>query len=257
MKKLLKQVRYDKISDDLCILGFNAILRFNVTLSKPTQEGKRQHYHQEYEYNSNKYIDMDKMITIRRQFDFYMTIENIRQNDSGIKEFIMIRIQDILYVRDQLHNASRWFRDREFQNLFALKNNKHILIGNVNPIVIEGLANEKYLKLEPTVLHYNNDTTAIGVRLSLSAPDNYVDISLDKFMAVVYLIDSINMYESAQLLINYLQRPDLGTNLHSFTSRNSQINNVVYTENADFSEIKDNRREIGNRKRESLFDKLE
>lgn len=254
LKDLFKQVNYDKISDDLCLLGFNTVLRFNVVLSKATQEGKRYHYHQEYEYNSNKYIDTNKLITMRRQFDFYMSIENLRQNEFGIKEFIMIRIQDIMYVREQLHNAVRWFRDRKFSNLFAMKDNKHIMLGNVEPIYIDGLANDKYLKLEPIVLTYN-EMTNTGVRLYLSAPDNYIDISLDKFMGVIYLIDSINMYESAQLLLNYLQRPELGTNLHSFDNK-SRVTEI--DENAGFVEMKNNKREIGNNKKQkSFFDRLE
>lgn len=254
MKDLFKQVNYDKISDDLCILGFNAILRFNVVLSKPTAEGKRYHYHQEYEYNSNKYIDTNKLITLRRQFDFYMTIENIKQNDFGVKESIMIRIQDILYVREQLHNTVKWFRDRQYANLFAMKDNKHIMLGSVEPIYIEALAANKYLKLEPIIISIN-DTTAIGVRMYLSAPDNFVDITLDRFMGFIYLIDSINMYESAQLLLNYLQRPELGTNLHSFDNKNRMPD---IDENAGYVEMKDKKREIGNNKKQkSFFDKLE
>lgn len=253
LKDLFKQVNYDKISDDLCLLGFNTVLRFNVALSKTTQEGKRYHYHQEYEYNTNKYIDTNKLITMRRQFDFYMSIENLRQNEFGIKEFIMIRIQDILYVREQLHNVVRWFRDKEFSNLFAMKGNKHIILGNVEPIYINGLVNDKYLKLEPIVLTYN-EMTSTGVRLYLSSPDNYIDISLDKFMGVIYLIDSINMYESAQLLLNYLQRPEFGTNLHSFDN-NLRVSDI--DENNGFIEMKNNKREIGNKKQKNFFDKLE
>lgn len=252
MKDLFKQLSYDKISDDLCLLGYNTVLRFNVGLSKPTQEGKRYHYHQEYEYSTNKYIDTNKLMTIRRQFDFYMSIENLRQNDSGIKEYIMIRIQDIIYVRQMLNLATKWFT--EYDDLFAVKDNKTILLGNVNPIFIDGLASGKYLKLEPTVITYNNDSTTSGIRMYLSAPDNYVDMSIDRFMGLVYLIDSINMYESAQLLLNYLQRPEFGTNLYSFDNRKDPD----IDEEAGFVDTKSTSRKIGDKKKQkSFFDKMD
>lgn len=253
MNDLFKQINYDKISDDLCFLGYNTVFRFNVVLSKASQDGKRNHFHQEYEYNSNKYIDTNKLITMRRQFDFYLTIENLRQNDFGVKEFIMIRTQDILFVREQLHEASRWFRDVQYENLFARKDNKTILLGNVQPIYINGLASDKYIKLEPTILNYD-ETSAPGLRMYLSSPDNYVDMTLDRLMGFIYLINSINMYESAQLLLNYLQRPELGTNLHTFDNRN---NVPDIDEEAGFVEMKSENRIIGGSKRKSFFDKMD
>lgn len=253
MKPLFKQADYDKISDDLCMLGFNTVLRFNVVLSKGTQEGKRYHYHHEYEYNTNKYIDTKSLITIRRQFDFYLSIENFRQNEFGQKEFIMIRIQDILYVREQLQNAIKWFRSSKYSNLYGMKDNKTILLRSVEPIHILGLAGDKYISLEPSVISYEEGKSFSALRMYLSSKENYIDMSIDKFMGFVYLIESINMYESAQLLLNYLQRPEYGTNLHSFSSGK----NISDIEEEGYIDTKVNNRKIENNKRQkSFFDKM-
>lgn len=252
MKDLFQTI-YDKISDDLCILGYNAVLRFNVNLSRATQEGKRYHYHQEYEYNSNKYIDTNRLATIRRQFDYYLSIENLRAVDNNMRESIMIRVQDILYVREQLKEATRWVRgDKQYENLFVKKGNKMIILGNVPYIYISGLAGEKWLKLEPCVMTYN-EVYYPGIRMFLSSQDNFVDMNIDKFMGLVYLIDTINMYESAQLLINYLQRPQFGTNIHTFDNKVPDIE-----EDIGYMETKIKDRKIGvDRKQKSFFDKID
>lgn len=254
MKDLFRQVDYDKISDDLCILGFNTVLRFNVILSKASQDGKRYHFHHEYEYNTNKYIDKKSLITIRRQFDFYISIENLRQNEFGQKEFIMIRIQDILYVREQLKKATEWFRSTEFANLYGMKGNTTILLRTVEPIHILGLASDKYLSLEPCVISYEEGKSISGIRIYLSSKNNFIDMTVDKFMGFVYLIESINMYESAQLLLNYLQRPEYGTNLYSFESvRNGEI-----TEEEGYIDMKTENRKIEDKKKQkSFFDKMD
>lgn len=254
MKQLFKQVDYDKISDDLCVLGYNTVLRFNVVLSRATQDGKRYHYHHEYEYSSNKYIDTKNLITIRRQFDFYLSIENLRQNEFGQKEFIMIRIQDILYVREQLQNAVKWFRSSEYSNLYGMKDNMTILLRNVEPIYIFGLAGDKFIGLEPSVISYEEGKSFSALRMYLSSKDNYIDMTIDKFMGLVYLIESINMYESAQLLINYLQRPEYGTNLHSFGSNNKNVNDI---EDGYIDTKVENRRIENNKKQKSFFDRMD
>lgn len=253
MKDLFRQVDYDKISDDLCMLGFNTVLRFNVILSKSTQDGKRYHFHHEYEYDTNKYTDTKNLITIRRQFDYYLSIENFRQNEFGQKEFIMIRIQDILYVREQLKKATEWFRSSEYANLYGMKGNMTILLRTVEPIHILGLAGDKYISLEPCVISYEEGKSISGIRMFLSSNNNYIDMSVDKFMGVVYLIDSINMYESAQLLINYLQRPEYGTNLHSFGNNK----NVSEVEEGCIEVKTESRRIENNKKQKSFFDKMD
>lgn len=256
MNKIFKQIDYDKISDDLAILGPNVVMRFNVTMSKALADGTRSHYHKEYEYKTNKYTDVDTLLTIRRSFDYYLTIENFRNNEFGVKEFIMIRIQDILYVREQVNEATKWFRDAKYSNLFARKDNKVVIVDRVEPIYISGLVNDKYMILEPTVINYGNDVSSPGIRLYLASKSNYVDMTIDKFMGIVYILQSINMYQSAQILLNYLQRPDFGTNVYAYGNSNAKLSEN--DEDKEQVEIKSNNRQIGNNvRKKSFFDKMD
>lgn len=241
--------RYDKLTDDLYMFGLNTILRFNVSLSKKGEDGNRYHFHKEFEYMSEKYNE--RIISMRRSFDFFLSIENLKPAENGIKEFIMIRVQDMYHVKDRLHAASKWFLSKEFENLYAHKKGQLVMLGKVEPIEITCLAMDKYLILEPIICKYENRSDR-GIRLYLSSPNNYVDMNVDRFMGLLYLIDSINMYESAQLLLNYLQRPEFGTNMYQFnSSENNEMKN-------GFVESKNNNRKIPVKgKQSSYFDKFD
>ena len=49
---------YDKVSDDIFVIGPNAILKFNVSLSKILNDGRRFHFYKEFKYPSkaNDYL---------------------------------------------------------------------------------------------------------------------------------------------------------------------------------------------------------
>lgn len=244
-------LQYEKITDDLCILGINTILRFNVSLASKTQDGHKKLFHSEFEYRTNKYTNLNTICSIRRTFDYYLSIENLRVNENGIKEFIMIRIQDILYVREQFELATKWFRDSKYENLFARIKGRLVMLGKVEPIKILGLAMDKSLMLEPIIISYDDNNQSTGIRLYLSSRDNYVDMSVDKFMGIVYLLSSINMYESAQILLNYLQRPELGTNSYNISGNKGE--DIIED---GYIETKNSNRKINN-KQKSFFEKME
>lgn len=212
--------QYDKISDDIYFIGNNTIMKFNVSLSKDINN-MRSHFHKEFKYNS-KYSNCNSLVTIKRSFDFYISIENIKKDDSGIKEFIRIGVSEILLVRYKLQEVLKWFTSNEFQNLYGKKGKKLLILGRVSNIIIDRLPMNKYIEFEPTVCDYDTESVP-GVRMYLSSKTNYVDINVDRLMGLIYLMDSINMYESAQLMINYLQRPENGTNLYSFTGQEAEM----------------------------------
>ena len=213
----IEDERYDKISDDLYIIGSNVVLRFNVSLSK-NNDNIRNYFHKEYEYTS-KYSNANTLITIRRSFDFFLSIENFKKDDiTGIKEYIRIGIQEIMLLRYKLREVLRWFTDKEFENLFGKKGRKLLILGRVEKICIDRLSMDKYLEFEPVVCDFETESVP-GVRIYLSSENNYADMSVDRFMGLYYLLESINMYESAQLMLNYLGRPENGTNLVSFSGQ--------------------------------------
>lgn len=244
---------YEKLVDDVYYIGSNIILRMNVSLAKKLDDGRRYFYHSEFMYNTNKYIDTNKIITMRRSFDYYLTIENIKEPFEGEKQSIMIRPQDMLHIRRKLHMTYRWFTDDEFKELYAYSKDKLVMLGKVNPIVIEGFPLNKKIIIEPIVIDYDNITYE-GVRFYLNDLSNYADITSDKLAGLIYLMDCINMYESAQLLLNYHGRPPYGDYMIQFNDNNY---NSTYTEG--FAKTPTNRQIPGEKKQrqKSFFDKID
>lgn len=240
--------QYEKLVDDVYFLGNAVVLRMNVVLAKKSDDGRRFYYHNEFLYSTNKYIDTNQIVTMRRSFDYFLTIENNKYID-GEKESLMIRIQDMLILRQLLSNVYAWFTSQQYRNLFAFSKGKLILLDKVDPIVISGLALGKYLSFEPTIVSYDNAEYE-GVRMYLNSKSNYVDMTVDRFMGFYYLISTIDLYQSAQLLLNYHGRPEMGTHVTTF-------NDEATMEESGFVEIKQTRQLPNKQRQKSFFDKVD
>ena len=107
--------KYEKISDDIMIIANRIILRMNVGLSYYTSDNKRINFHREIEYYSQK--ANKNLINIKRNFDYYLTIEHTIN-----KDYIRIGINDIIKLRYALHEAYKFFTCKEYKDLYA-KNN--------------------------------------------------------------------------------------------------------------------------------------
>lgn len=209
--RVFSYVDYDKISDDLYFLGGSArlILRMNVGLAKKQNNGDRQHFYHEYAYDS-KYNDIGRVLSMRRSYDFYMTLESLEDRMSNI----MIRPQDMILLRSRINNVLSWFND----NTFAIKKGKLYIVNKPNPIVIGGFPERKSISFEPVVVEWEDGNQSQGVRITLSG-NTFSDISIDRFYGFVYIVNSINMVQSAQSMLAYMGRPDIGTNHIEFDNR--------------------------------------
>ena len=215
---------YDKLIDELVYLDKNYVLKFNVILGSQNQDGTKKYYHQEYRYNSSKYIDKKAQITLKRNFSYYLSIES-RYNDGFNKDFIMIRACDMILVNMQLNRVMLWFSSEEFKDLYVLKDGLLTVQGRPQPVRIDGLAQNKYLIFSPIVMEYNG-CLCEGVRMVLPN-SNFIDLTLDKFCELAYLLHGFNMYMAASCLLAYFSHPPLGQNVYSFgQAMETQLNNT-------------------------------
>ena len=79
------------------------------------------------------------------------------------------------------------------------------------------------MSFEPLVLEYEQGFSK-GVRIILSQNDKFVDLDIDKFMGLVYLLSNFNMYQSALSIVNYLNWREYGTNLVTFSDGTNNMN---------------------------------
>ena len=204
-------LQLDKISDDVLTIAPNIVLRFNVSLSK-ISSGKRYHYHREYMYASKTVPE--PLITIKRSFDYYLSFENTVKDDRGNKLFIRIGIAEFLLLKHGFEEVTLWFTDNKYKNLYARNGNKLILTSPIPRFRIQGLPQGKYIEFSPTILDkgMSEADKEPGVTIDFGDGFNVINISLDRFMGLHYIISCFNMYQSAITLLNYISRPPTGTN---------------------------------------------
>lgn len=240
-KKLFEYVDYDKISDDIYFLGGGArlILRMNVCLAKKGTDDSRNHFYHEYAYDS-KYHDVGRVISMRRSYDYYLSLESLENKMSSV----MIRPQDMYILRSKLNEAISWFNN----GTFMFKDNKLYVLEGGQYISISGFADNKYISLSPVVIDYN-DKGYKGIRISLSELV-YSDIFIDRMYGLLYIINSFNMFQSAQSMLAFMGRPDIGTNRIEFDN----AYNDYYEQEVPEGQVKNRKLPV---KGQSYFDKID
>ena len=233
--------KYEKITDDIMIIANKVLLRMNVGLSSYINDN-RINYHKEVEYYSQK--TNSNLINIKRHFDYYLSIEHIVN-----KDYIRIGLSDIIKLQHALNEAYKFFTDRAYQNLYVKHDGELLIYMKVDPIVITGLSMDKFLAFEPSVLVNYRGEQERALRMYLSSNNVYCDMTINKLEAFIYIINSINLFESAQLMLNYFQRPEFGYKLYS-------VNNEPICDEEDINFKGKDGREIQPKKNLSYFDRM-
>ena len=208
---------YEKITDELMWLSKDWMLKFTVILNRKTDKFGRQNYHKEVGY----YKDNNYCVNINRSFDYFLIIESNTKDYNGIKDSVSIRATDMYVLKFKLNAVAEWFTAEHNQGLFAKKDGKIFMPRSVNPIKITGLMFDKYLEFEPSILTLENGEQMIGVRMYVNSDVNSVFMEISRFLGFKDFIETFNMYQSAQLMLNYLQRPEYGENLYDMSSKTS------------------------------------
>ena len=233
----IEYIDYDKISDDLCWLGNKCIVRMVVKLANKGKDGTRYHFHKEFKYETS-YTNKREAMTIRRSFDYYISIDHLEYRESSV----IISIRDILLLRMQMNEAFKWFYDKTF----AMRNDKMVIFEKKKPIIVDGLMGNKYISFEPIVYIDWDDKQSKGIRVTLGNSEIFTDVPVNVFAGFMYVINSLDMFTAAQNMINYIGHPDFGTNLFTF-----ERSEYVGKEEPK-SVIKE--RKIGQNNKKSFFD---
>ena len=228
-------LQYERMSDDLYYLGKNVVLRFNLGLAS-YKDGKRYFFHKEYDYEKNG----NRVVTIKRTYDYYLSLENISDNGSG-KEFIIIGVKDFLRFKASIETCITWFTDKKFKNLFVQNKNNLILTSPIPTCELNGLPSGKYIKYDPVVIEYGQtiDDKQPGVAVTLSNPNNFVEMNVDTLMGLYYIIKDFNMLLMAQGMLAYLA-PPANCNRYS-VGDGTQVN---YYKNIRIKQLDQNREKV-------------
>ena len=205
---------YEKITDVVMWLNNEWVLKFTTTLNKYSDKYGRQNYHKEIGYMKNN----DVSINISREFDYFLSIETVRKNkETGMKDSIMIRNTDIYFLCFKLEEVYK-----QVSLVFAKDDQGRIFIPKKpNPIVVN-LCGNKYIEFEPMVKELDNGSQVIGVNIYLGSDSVFFFMNINMFLSFKYCIENFNMYQSAQLMLNYLGRPTNGTNMVDMTDNTNR-----------------------------------
>lgn len=201
---------YNKLSDVIVRFNSEATVRANVQLTKMSLTNEKISFHRE--------VQTDRGIKINREFNYFYTFEKSDKNNNEFTS-VMVRSNDMILLNRTLDKTLIWFEDNKH---FMIKNKKLILIPT-KPLLVTGLAQHKYLQFEPIIFQFDEASpVSPGVRITLGDPEIFVDVDVDSYYGFVYNMRP-NMFVVCQNLVNYLGRPEFGTNLYVMASYNRPI----------------------------------
>lgn len=208
--------KLDKMSVDMYTLGFNTIMRLNVSLAKMVQD-KRQSFYREYEYPS-RYPGISSAISTQMTLDYYFSIETLAKEYShGAKIFIQIRPEQYDAFYFAISTAIDWFTNStKYPNLFARKGDEIFVTAPIPKVVVQQLPQNKYIEIIPIVIDRGasiNDKE-FGVRMFLGTNLVYVDMTLNKLKGLQHAISG-NMFQMALTLLS-TNPPPYGMNRTAF-----------------------------------------
>lgn len=183
---------------DIVLSFFNGVyLKMNVRLGHPFGEDKQRNpFVKGYIVSSRRYHSNPDLISIKRNFDYYLTLEQYNNPDF----YVQFRPNKMMIVKHYLNQASKWLMDAQY---WKQENNRLVLSKRVEPIYIRDLQPGSItVSLAPIPIEYADGLFSKGIRLTIGYADNFVDISTDQFMGFIYSIGSIDMYGAACSMIN-------------------------------------------------------
>lgn len=185
---------YERLTDLLMWFTKEVSLKFNVSFAYKDKDNNRVHYHKEYKYDS-KYLNKDKVISIKRSLSYFLSIDVYGKENS-----VMINQRDMVMLKLKLKRIAKWFTE-VFH--YDEESNTLVIAGDYEPILMY-IGTYQSIQFEPVVLQDNTKNEfKEGVRITLNG-DYYFDISVDTFFEFYYIIDTMNMYQCAIIIANYL-----------------------------------------------------
>lgn len=206
MREILHYEDYEAVTDSIFTCN-NIVLKFTAKLSYRGSNGERKNYYSEFTYNSKRYNDQP-VTSIQRTISSFISIGNVRANEDGIRESIMITYQDMYYTLSKFQEMYMILMEAYQYN----SNNRLELKKVYDPVRLD--LNGKHMEMIPVILNYDS-TQLRGVRITLQTCDNFTDITIDQFMGIKYILEHIDIYGYTLSILSYVGRPEYGTNNNS------------------------------------------
>lgn len=224
---------YDRITDKVMWLGFSSTLNFNIDLyyfkkDIKSNEKIKENFHREIMYKINE--SEPYRVKILRDFTYYFTIE---YNTKDIKEKAIIGPEQIYFLIFNLKKVIQWFIGENGVNtIFSKRDGKLFIPSHPEPIRVN-LAFGNYIEFEPAI-DVSSGYEVIGVKTYLNSDGVFFFMSSDTVFSLLHMLTTCNMYTLAQNMLNYIGRPEYGTNSFNMMNMGSNFNNQNKYNNKSF-----------------------
>lgn len=229
---------YERISDKVMWLGFGATLNFNVDLFFQRKDNRsmdkiRENFHREYIYKLNE--DDPYRVKIIRDFTYYFSIE---YNVKDVRDRVVIGPEQIYFLVFNLKRVMQWFIGEEGINKVFSKRKDGTLFIPTHPEPIKvNLAFGGYIEFEPAIGNVGGYET-IGLRTYINNDGVFFFMSSDTLFSLFHMISSCNMYGLAQNMLNYIGRPEYGTNSYNmYTGEKNSDQNKYGNKKSFFNRV--------------------
>lgn len=188
----------EKLSDIVLQLDRFGFLKMNTKLGRKNDSGFREPFASGFVIGNNNYRGFNNLISIKREFDSYLSFEYVTDNDF----FVQVRADRMFLVREKFEEAMRnwilsdkcWTVDRQ--------GIPKVVIAKVKPIEIIGMTpGNRVLRLDPVVIHRMNSFDK-GIRLSVNTSTNVIEMNADIFMGLMYTLSTFDLYQASLAQIN-------------------------------------------------------
>ena len=183
---------YERVQDILMFLNKEWKICFNVSLSNKDKNGDRKFFYSEYQYQS-KYVNQGKVISVKRNFKTYITIEQI----GNFQNSIIINRSDMPILRNVVTEAVSWLTNTK---VFGLDKEKKIqILSEVSSQC--NIGSNHAVKFEPVLLPDAYNVLQPAVRMYVNDERNYIDIEAKDFYSFYELLRTFDFYNSGCAVI--------------------------------------------------------
>lgn len=211
MKQAITFDDYETISDTLLNLGQGFTLKMCVNLGNKNKDSERQPMSAEYLYRTKKYVNKDMVVSVKRKFFPYLSIEYKDDSEMLGKGMVQITHYTILGFRNVVQIVNS-----KLNQAFAIKNQKLIIVSSNTFEEVSVLSNHA-IKFKPIIISYQDQTSTTGVRLEIN--DNvFLDMTIEVWNAFLYYILTADLYGWAASIVSGYTSDSIGTGVSDMRS---------------------------------------
>lgn len=225
-RQYLDFMKYSKIQDILLYFG-DLVVKMNVVLYKDISKKGKVNFHRETEYMNPNTLTIDRNIT--RSYDCFLTIENIAPivvNGKSIKDKLCVRGGDIYLFKMAI--AKKIFDMISDPDRYGLDDRGKLSIVKQCSGIGWNIGMNGTLDFIPGIKYstYTQESYPCVDIIMNNNPNNVSKVYLSQMYEFLHILDSISLHQYASELINYLGRPDYGTNMYSMIDAEAESNKL-------------------------------